>query len=211
MSLLVDGDVVEVEHVAAGVDAASVPDAAALHRVLWSRVDRAPRLATIKGVRDEEVPGPGEARALIWALRAGAEEREGSSTRVAGDDLGELGVTDAVRQSVLGFAGIGELADVNRRVPVHVAGGVERTCRHHGMAGGGLVAEVDGAIRSLHHRGVAGARRAVRWKCVDEATAVVDRDGQPGAGVHVGVAARAVGHIHNPRRTNSDVAVQRGA
>src|SRR5207237_5384365 len=93
---LVDGDVVEVEQVTAGIAAAAIPDAAALHWIRRCDVRSHPRLAGVVGRRDVEVPDAVEAARLVISGGGSAQEGERSAVVVAGDDLCELGILDPV-------------------------------------------------------------------------------------------------------------------
>src|SRR5438552_9540417 len=196
-TLLVDGDVVEVEQIAlaaAAAEGAGQRDAAALHRVVRGRVHRGPGLAAVVGRGDVEVPDPVELVGLVVAAGGRAEEREGGPVPIAGHHLGELGVLDAEGR-----------ADVDAAAPRRTLVVRHRDLR---VPVAGVVAEVDGAIAPDADRRVGLVLgRAVGHQHLLPGRAVVGRPGEALVLVVVRVEARLVRHVGRTVRRHLDVAV----
>src|SRR5205814_684375 len=85
-TLVINGDIEEVEQVADNISSATSQDATALHRSVWSRIRRCPMRPSIKGVRDDKVPDAGEAGrvgvsvcAPLWCGRPVVSDRSATS------------------------------------------------------------------------------------------------------------------------------------
>src|SRR5258708_9505994 len=91
----VNGDVVEVEQIAAQIASSSVPDASALHRVGRRCVRRRPRPAAVPGECDIKVPHSRKIRRLSVARRRSSEETEARPVILAANPLGKLPLLDA--------------------------------------------------------------------------------------------------------------------